>query len=140
MMAAMLFFTKVPKWHWHYDPFMDSLYLTTTSRVHLYIFFQWVFATLILSPLFDSAAPFLEVPLYMAHPYPVPPHQAQPPTASPPPVHPVSSESDPLEWMDSSSFHHQHQVMVTHQPPPGLQASYRTDSSPRSPASGGIRP
>ena len=50
------------------------------------------FAAPIFGPFFDPAAPFLGVPLYMAHPDPVPPHQAQPPTAPPPSVHPESSE------------------------------------------------
>ena len=73
-MAAIFFFAEVPKWQWHYDHALDSLYLIATSRVRLYVFFQRAFAASLVSPLFDLAAPFLGVPLYMAHPDPVPPH------------------------------------------------------------------
>ena len=102
-MAAMVFFAEVPEWHWHYDSFMNSLYLTITSPVCLYIFFQWAFAAPVFSPLFDPTAPFLGVPLYMAHPDPVPTHHAQPPTVPPHSIQSESSESDPSESMDSSS-------------------------------------
>ena len=75
-MAVMIFFIEVPEWHWHYDQLMGSLYLTATSRVCLYIFFQRAFVVPIFSPLFDPSARFLGVPLYMTHPNPIPPHQA----------------------------------------------------------------
>ena len=103
VMAAMIFFTEMPEWHWHYDQFMVSLYLTTTSRVHLYIFFQCAFVVPVFSPIFDHAAPFLGVPLYMAHPDPVSPYQEQPPTPPQQYVPQGSSKSDPSEMMDSSS-------------------------------------
>ena len=86
VMVAIVFFTEVPEWQWHYDHVLDSLYLTTTSRVCLYRFFQRAFATPIFSPFFDPTAQFLGVSLYMAHPDPVPPHQAQPPIIPPHPV------------------------------------------------------
>ena len=54
-------------------------------------------------PPFNLATPFLGVPLYMAHPDPIPPHEAQPPAAPPYPIQSKSSESYPSEMMDSSS-------------------------------------
>ena len=74
VIATMILFAEVPEWHWHYDQFMDSLYLTATSRVHLYKLIQRAFDVPMISPLFDLAAPFLEVSLYMAHPDLVPPY------------------------------------------------------------------
>ena len=79
------------------------LYLIATFRVCLYVLFQRAFAAPIYGPFFDPAAPFMGVPLYMAHPDPITPHQARPPAAPPPPVHPESSKSDPLEMTCSSS-------------------------------------
>ena len=103
VMVAMIFFAEMPEWQWHYDHAMDSLYLTVTSRVCLYIFFQLAFAVPVFSLLFDPAALFLGVLLYMAHPGPVPPHQAHPPFVAPQYVPQESSESDPSKMMDSSS-------------------------------------
>ena len=37
VMVAMIFFAEMPEWQWHYDHAMDSLYLTVTSRVCLYV-------------------------------------------------------------------------------------------------------
>ena len=73
-MVAVVLFTEMPEWQWHYDHALDSLYLTGTSQVRVYIFFYRAFVAPLLSPLFDPTAPFLGVPLYMAHPDPVPPH------------------------------------------------------------------
>ena len=82
-MAAMIFSAEMSEWQWHYDYAMDSLYLTVKSPVCLYIFFQWAFAVPVFSLLFDLAALFLGVLLYMAHLGPVPPHQAQQPFVAP---------------------------------------------------------
>ena len=103
VMAAIVFFAKVPEWHQHYDQFMDSLYLTATSRARPYIFFQHAFVVPIFSPLFDPVAPFLGVPLYIAHPDLVSPHPAQPPAAPPQYTAQGSSKNDQLEMVDSSS-------------------------------------
>ena len=99
VIATIVFFAEVQEWHWHYDPFLDSLYLTASSHFLLYMFFYRTFAIPLLSPLFDPPAPFYGVLLYMAHLIPVPPHQAPLPQLA----HPASSESDPSEWMESSS-------------------------------------
>ena len=88
VMVAIVFFTEMLEWHWHYDHAPDSLYLTATFCIHLYVLFQHAFAIPIFSPLFDPAAPFQEVPLCMTHPATIPP--------SP-------SESDPSEMSASSS-------------------------------------
>ena len=98
-MAAIFFFIEVLEWHWHYDPVLDYPYLTATSQVCLYIFFQRAFAAPLLGPLFDPVAPFPRVPLYMAHPDLIQPHKAQPPIAPPPSVQPESLE----KMMNSSS-------------------------------------
>ena len=76
VMVAMAFFIEVPEWQWHDDPPMDSLYLTVTTHVHSYIFFQRVFAVPIFSPFFDPTASFEGIPLYMAHSDPMPPQMA----------------------------------------------------------------
>ena len=51
MMAAMALLAEVPEWQWYYDPALDSLLLSATSRVCLYIFVQHVFAIFISSAL-----------------------------------------------------------------------------------------
>ena len=98
VMAVMAFFTKIPKWQWHYDAALDSLYLTATSHVRLYIFFQRTFVVPIFSPLFDPTALFGGIPLYMAHSIAMPAHMAQPIVAPPSPP-----KSDPSEMSTSSS-------------------------------------
>ena len=70
----MAFFTEIPEWQWHYDPTLDSLYLTTTSHVRFYIFFQRTCVVLIFSLLFNPVAPFERILVYMARPIAVPPH------------------------------------------------------------------
>ena len=92
-MAAIAFFAKVPKWQWHYNPALDSLYLTATSRVCLYIFFYLPFAVSVLSQFFDPEAHFDRIPLYMAHPA----------ALSPQPLPPASMETNPSQASASSS-------------------------------------
>ena len=82
-MAAIVLFTEMLECHWHYDYALDSLYFTATSRVHLYVFFQYAFAVPIFSPFFDLVAPFLGIPLYLAYSATVPPYMAQPAAALP---------------------------------------------------------
>ena len=83
---------------------MDSLYLTATSYICLYIFFQRVFAIPIFSPLFDPMALFEGISLYMAHSDPVPPHMVQPiAVVLSQPTPPESLESEPPQ-MSAFSF------------------------------------
>ena len=97
VMAAMTFFTKIPEWQWHYDPTLDSLYMTSTSHIRLYIFFQRAFAVPIFKPLFDPMASFQVITLYMAHPAAVATHMAQLTAAPSQPAPPLPLESDPSE-------------------------------------------
>ena len=67
-MAAMAFLTKIPEWQWYYDPALNSLLLTVTSSVRLYIFFQHGFYYFCLESAFDPMAPSDGTLLYEAHP------------------------------------------------------------------------
>ena len=96
-MIAILF-VELPDLQWHYDHVIDSLYMIGTCHFRLDFFFHRDFVVPFFHPLFDPTTPFLAIPLYMTHP--VPP--AAPPTAPPEPIHPASSDSDPLEMLDSS--------------------------------------
>ena len=87
VMTAMVFFAEIPEWQWHYDPALDSLFLTATSRMWLYIFFQRAFIVSVLSPFFDPKAPFDGIPLYMAHLVVIPPQMAPPIAVPPQPSH-----------------------------------------------------
>ena len=87
MAATAILFAELPELQFHYDPVIDSLYVTTTYHFHLYFFFCCDFAVPLFSPLFDPAAPFLVIPLYMAHPAATPPVS---PPASPPRQFPLS--------------------------------------------------
>ena len=93
---TIIVFAEMPELQWYYDHVIDSLSMIVTCWLRLYIFFCRNFAVPLFSPLFDPASPLLAIPLYMAHHVP-------PPVASPQPAHPTSSESDPLEMVDSSS-------------------------------------
>ena len=103
MATMIIFFAEVPEWQWHYDHALDSLYLMATPRFRLYVFFWWAFDVPLFSPLFDPTTTLLVVPLYMEHPEPIPLHQAPPPVAPTQSAHQASLESDPFEWMESSS-------------------------------------
>ena len=91
---AIILYTEVPEWQWHYDLALDSLYLMATARFRLYVFFHRAFVVPLFSLLFDPTTLYLAVPVYMAHPPAPPPPQ---------PVYQGSSESDRAEPMDSSS-------------------------------------
>ena len=93
VMAALVFFAKIPKWQWHYDHVLGSLYLMATSRIHLYTFFQLSFVKSVFSSIFDPEAPFDGVPLFMAHPAGAPLQ----------PFPPASLEIDPSEVSASTS-------------------------------------
>ena len=96
IVTTVVLFAELPELQLHLDPMLDSIYITAACRVSLYIFFRRDSTVLLFSPLFDLAAVFLAIPLYMAHPTAAP--------ASPPQVVPFfSSESDPSEEAASSS-------------------------------------
>ena len=86
-MAVLVFFAEIPEWQWNYDYVLDSLYLTATSRMCLYIFFERSFSESVLSLMFEPKAPFDGVPLFMAHPAGAPLQ----------PFPPASPETDPSE-------------------------------------------
>ena len=87
MAATTILFTELPELQFHYDPVIDSLYITATCHFRVYFFFRCDFAVPLFSPLFDPAAPFLAIPLYMAHP-------VGPPTSPPQLVQSLSYDSD----------------------------------------------
>ena len=100
MAVTIIRFAKMPKLQWHYDHVINSLYVTTTCRFHLYIFFHLDFVVPLFSPLFYPTTLFLVISLYMA--YSIPLHQVPPPAAPPQLAHPISFESDPSETVGSS--------------------------------------
>ena len=93
MAAIVVLFAELPELQLHLDPVLDSIYITATCCVRLYIFFHRDFAVPLFNPLFDLVTPFLAILLHMDH-------TAAPPTTptSPPQVVPsLSFESDPSE-------------------------------------------
>ena len=104
MVATIIIFTELPEWHLHYDPILDSLYITATCCFRLYIFFFHDFIVPLFSPSFDPTAPFLAMPIYMAHPA-APPAAALAslPASTPQVVPSFPFESDPSEELASSS-------------------------------------
>ena len=100
MAAIVILFAELPKLQFHYDPVIDSLYITTTCCFRLYFFFCCDSVVPLFSPLFDPATPFLAIPLYMAHPIAPP---VSPPPSPPNVVPSLSSDDDPSETADSSS-------------------------------------
>ena len=98
--ATIILFVEMPELQWHYNHVIDSLYMTATCQLCLYIFFHRDFVVPLFSPLFDPASPFLAILLYIAHP--IPPSVA-PPTTPPQLAHPTSFENDPSEMVDSFS-------------------------------------
>ena len=90
----VILFAELPKLQLHFDPVLDSIYITATCHVRYYIFFRRAFVVPLFSPLFDLVVPFLAVPLHMVHP--VTPDTAPlavvatSPPASPPQIVPPS--------------------------------------------------
>ena len=100
MAVTTILFVELLELQFHYDLVIDSLYITTTYHIRLYFFFRHDFAVPLFSPLFNPTAPFLAIPLYMAHPAALP----VAPSVSPPQLVPsLSLNGDPLEIVDSSS-------------------------------------
>ena len=102
-------FIEFPELHIHLDPFIDSVYISGSCHFQHYFFFYRDFAVPLMHPLFDPAAPYIAILLYMAHPFPPPPATAATTTAPPmsPPQHvpsiSLSEEEDPSEATSSSS-------------------------------------
>ena len=101
-------FIELPDIQLHYDPMYDSLYIAGTCHFRFYLFSNRNFATPLLHPAFDPAAPYFAIPLHVAHPPPPPAPAASesPPSASPPqvvPDLPLSPMSVPSEASGSSS-------------------------------------
>ena len=94
--------------HFHLDPALDPIYLAGTCCFHFYFFFRRDFAVPLTHPLFDSTAPYITIPIYMAHPFPTLATAVAPaaPLASPPqqvPFISLDDDDDPSEAMSSSS-------------------------------------
>ena len=95
--------------HFHMDPVIDSVYIAGSCRFCFYFFFHRDFAVPLTHPLFDPTAPYIAIPLYMAHLFPSSPTLAPaliaPPVSLPQqvPSISVSVEDDPSEATSSSS-------------------------------------
>ena len=81
MAATIILFAELPGLQLHFDTVLDSIYITATYRVRLYIFFRRAFAVPPFNYLSDPAAPFLAIPLHRAHS--VAPVLVPPPVTSP---------------------------------------------------------
>ena len=105
--ATAVLYIEFPELHIHLDPFIDSIYISGRCEFRLYFFFRRDFAVPLAHPQFDPLAPYIAIPLYMAHPFPPPAAAAAaaaPPAASPPQAPSISlSEEDPSEAVSSSS-------------------------------------
>ena len=114
--ATGVLFIEFPELHIHLDPFINSVYISGSCHFRFYFFFCRDFAVPLMHPLFDPAAPYIAIPLYMVHPFLPPPVAAAivlvvpvatAPPASPPQQVPSFSlseeEEDPLKATSSSS-------------------------------------
>ena len=104
--ATGILFIEFPELHIHLDLFLDSVYISGSCHFRLYFFFHRDFAVPFMHPLFNPAAPYITIPLYMAHPFPPPLVAAAPATlairaASAPPV---ASPASPPQQVPSISF------------------------------------
>ena len=84
MATTVVLFTELLELRLHLDPMPDSIYITATCHVRLYIFFHRAFVVPLFSPLFDPVFPFLSIPLHMTHPVAPPAAALASPLASPP--------------------------------------------------------
>ena len=119
-MTSVLFI-EFPDLHFHLDLVLDFVYIASSCRFYFYFFLRRDFDVPLIHPLFDPSAPYVAIPLYMAHPFPPPAVAAAPlaavaaaPTASPPAAPPasppeqvpsisLSDNDDPSEATSSSS-------------------------------------
>ena len=105
MAATTILFIKFLELQFNLDLVIDSVYITDTYHFRLYFFFRRDFVVPLSHPLFDPAAPFIAIPLHMAHPVALAATPPQAAPASPPQVVPsLSFESDPSEEVASSSL------------------------------------
>ena len=97
-------FVEFPDLHFLLDPVIDSICIASSCRFHFYFFFRRDFVVPLTHPLFDSTAPYIAIPLYMAHPFPPPPAAAAPvaPLQQVPSIS-ISDEDDPSKATSSSS-------------------------------------
>ena len=105
--AIRVLFIEFPELYFHIDPYLDSVYTSGNCRFHFYFFLLQDFDVPLAHPQFDPSAPYIAIPLYMAHPFPPPaaaaaapavPLVAPPVRASPPQVVPslfLDEEEDP---------------------------------------------
>ena len=105
--ATSILFIEFLDLHFHLDPVLDYVYIAGNCRFRFYFFFHRDFAVPLTHPLFDSFAPYIAIPLYMARPFPPPAAAVAPvaPPASPPQQVPsisLSDDDDPSEAMSSS--------------------------------------
>ena len=107
--ATGVLFIEFPNLHFHLHPFMDSGYIAGSCRFHFYFFFNRDFVVPLTHPLFNPTAPYIAIPIYMAHPFPPPvaavaAAPAASPAASPQQVPSISfSEEEDLSEVVSSS-------------------------------------
>ena len=80
MVATTILFIEFPELQFHLDPVIDSVYITGTYCFCLFFFFRRDFIVPLSHPLFNPIAPFIAIPVYIAHPAAPP----VPPPASPP--------------------------------------------------------
>ena len=74
-------FVEFPELHFHLDPIIDSVYITSGCHFHFYFFFSRNFVVPLSHPLFDPTTPYIAIPIYVAHPFPPPAAAAAPATS-----------------------------------------------------------
>ena len=85
--TSVAIFLKMSDWFWHYDPTLNSMFLTGQAQVCIYTFFSRSFAVTMLNSQFDLEFLFDGVPLHMAYLV----------FDSPPPSPTLDKEMDTLE-------------------------------------------
>ena len=84
--ATGVLFLEFPNPHFHLDPVLDTVYIAGSCCFRFYFFFHRDFVVPLTHPLFDPSAPYIAIPIYMAHPFLTLAAAAAPaaPLASPP--------------------------------------------------------
>ena len=107
--ATSVLLLEFPDLHFLLDPILDSIYIASSCCFRFYFFFRRDFAVPLTHPLFDPFAPYIAIPLYMAHPFPpltaAAAAPAAPPVSSPQQVPSIflDDDDDPSEATSSSS-------------------------------------
>ena len=70
--ATGVLFLEFLDLHFHLDPVLDSVYIAGSCRFRFYFFFSRDFTVPLSHPLFDPTAPYVAIPIYVAHPFPSP--------------------------------------------------------------------